>query len=548
MDISTAWVQPPTSISGLDHLGTQAPCVLIYSQLLPGITNVTDRARYYSFYPWLLWSYDQRYSKDKDKFVDYFRRADCLFTLVAEQHSRQTDHNQERHGTAMVGKNQLIQALDRLNSGLPLILSEYSSVDSGSSRRYFQNTLGGLGQYYVGTLTNLMLLSTTTKPWIKYTREYGEPLAKCLASGIDEDAFWNLVERDYVTLEDLNSLNSVCPCNLVNNSPECQTLIDLYFDTSGMYEVEGLQRQKSLGLILCLVQELNKLNLDINEVIFRSAIYTKTLPSGVVWDVPCNFEDTLICWSFYERNDLLSTTFQTIFALLLRTLQEEANNYQQFESIEEFSKFFIKSNTVKSMLVVLNATSLDELIKNVVLVGPSLSNLSDPNHELSVSKKMLDDWYKNDKTIDVLASTIKVIALLAARDNVEQSAYSSLAITQNDLIDYPINLSSFRGRVSYWRNLPIEEFIIDLTNWCLNTHFRVALRKLRQTGRSSFHLRPSEHGLELVGDIPPPAHTTPRFKQAIQIMRDIGVLQRKSDTGLTTLSRNGVELLEKISA
>ena len=46
MKIETSWVSPPLSIGGLDHLGTQAPCVLIYGQLLPGITNVTDRARF----------------------------------------------------------------------------------------------------------------------------------------------------------------------------------------------------------------------------------------------------------------------------------------------------------------------------------------------------------------------------------------------------------------------------------------------------------------------------------------------------------------------
>ena len=42
------WVSPP-KLSVVLIAGSQAPCVLIYSQLLPGITNVTDRARYYSF-------------------------------------------------------------------------------------------------------------------------------------------------------------------------------------------------------------------------------------------------------------------------------------------------------------------------------------------------------------------------------------------------------------------------------------------------------------------------------------------------------------------
>ena len=131
LKIETSWVSPPQSVGGLDHLGTQAPCVLIYGQLLPGITNVTDRARYYSLYPWLIWAFDQRYAKDDEsKFIEYFRRGDCLFTLISERHSRRTDKDNERHGVAMVGRNQLTQALDRLERGEPLKLSEFTAQAS----------------------------------------------------------------------------------------------------------------------------------------------------------------------------------------------------------------------------------------------------------------------------------------------------------------------------------------------------------------------------------------------------------------------------------
>ena len=61
------WVDPAKPIRGLDHLGVQAPCIALYAQLLPGITNVTDRARYYSFYPWLIRSFEQRY---RDHSID----------------------------------------------------------------------------------------------------------------------------------------------------------------------------------------------------------------------------------------------------------------------------------------------------------------------------------------------------------------------------------------------------------------------------------------------------------------------------------------------
>lgn len=125
MNLTTSWLKPPYASSGIDHLGTQVPCVMIYGQLLPGITNVTDRARYYSFYPWLVWSYDQRYAKDDfNQFVELFRRADCLFTLIAERHSQTTDHNNDRHGVAMVGRTKLVPALASLKAGehLRLIL------------------------------------------------------------------------------------------------------------------------------------------------------------------------------------------------------------------------------------------------------------------------------------------------------------------------------------------------------------------------------------------------------------------------------------------
>ena len=69
MKIETGWGSPPQSIGGLDHLGTQALCVLIYAQLLPGIINVTDRARYYSLYLWVIWSFDQRNQKDVEQLI-----------------------------------------------------------------------------------------------------------------------------------------------------------------------------------------------------------------------------------------------------------------------------------------------------------------------------------------------------------------------------------------------------------------------------------------------------------------------------------------------
>lgn len=54
---TTDWLTP-TPIRGLDHLGVQASCVALYTELLPGITNVTR--------PRFLWSFDDRSSDHSD--------------------------------------------------------------------------------------------------------------------------------------------------------------------------------------------------------------------------------------------------------------------------------------------------------------------------------------------------------------------------------------------------------------------------------------------------------------------------------------------------
>lgn len=81
------WVKGPQRIRGLDPLGVRALCESIYTQLLPGITNVTDRARYFSFYPWLIWAVEQHDGPlKKNPPHQTVRRADCLFTLIAARH------------------------------------------------------------------------------------------------------------------------------------------------------------------------------------------------------------------------------------------------------------------------------------------------------------------------------------------------------------------------------------------------------------------------------------------------------------------------------
>ena len=223
--IQTGWVKPPTEIGGLDHLGVQAPCIQIYGQLLPGITNVTDRARYYSFYTWLLKKFDDNGWRSQDEIIDKLRKADCLFSLISIRHGLLSDSYSEHAGSA-VGSNTLLPALESLGTDGLLVLSDYTHREDEKSGRYFKNSYGGLGQYYFGALWELRILAGDSVASARVIKEAGVPLATAVETGnINGDLFIDVIKHDEVSLDVLDQLSSFCHCQLKTSNEEADSII-----------------------------------------------------------------------------------------------------------------------------------------------------------------------------------------------------------------------------------------------------------------------------------------------------------------------------------
>lgn len=175
-----------------------------------------------------------------------------------------------------------------------------------------------------------------------------------------------------------------------------------------------------------------------------------------------------------------------------------------------------------------------------------------PGSVLLVIQHQLHECVTNiaqgERGVERFAELIRVLAMLWQRgaEDAATHAYCQMAFSGDELAASPINLSSFHDRGHRWHALPLNQVLQDLVAWCMNTHLTVALRKLRQTGQSTFRFRPTELGLQLVDQIPMPAATTPRIKQVLHILLDLGALQRvNEDVGygmrLTNLGRQCME-------
>jgi hypothetical protein len=147
--------------SGLDPLGMQNS----YQHLLPGISNVTLRVRYYGFYAWLASIYARR-SGDTDPkaWQKFVRRAEAVYALAAQRRGneggmagvqwahRKLDADQEsfvefarlRHlrDRLVEPRNRFIQTMKLMNESASAshtskgILSSQASINPARSRTY----------------------------------------------------------------------------------------------------------------------------------------------------------------------------------------------------------------------------------------------------------------------------------------------------------------------------------------------------------------------------------------------------------------------------
>ena len=556
MDTVTAWVKPPEKITGRDHLGARVPCETLYARLIPGITNVTNRARYYSFYPWLIWAFGQHYKSLSDsKFVENLRRADCLLTLIGAWHGGllEDDHPEDswRHGGELVGRLVLLNVLKGLDgSGEKACrLSSYTRLKD-SSERYFKNKLGGLGQYYFGSLRELGVLEGDAKSFVKYTKERGGVLAEAFDKGVSIKKFFDAIEEDKVTVSTFKSLNAFCPCGLASNAGEQNALVNMFFNRPGdFFDEDGQARRQTLALLLDFVAQIEGFP-DVgdqgvsNEGLFRACAYTGSLPGGKTWTAPNALEPIRRGWMIYQRNELLSVALQGIFWAALHGLMEQGGVVENRRAI---SDWFV-SSFAEAILGNKCGETFAAAVERVRKRMPRLADWADESHEIHLAWRLVYDAQPNADTKvreSVVHLGIDILLALASRSTTEADPYEGF-VSPAELTDYPINLFTFHERSrGTWREMRLADLLRWLvTEWGLDVHFRVALRKLRGESKDTFRIRPTDDGLEVI-DAPPPEFSNPRLRQAYHILCDLGAMERDQENGLLSLTDLGRSLLEE---
>jgi hypothetical protein len=534
MVVSVHWVKAPYGTRGLDHLGSQAPCINAYGQLLPGLTNVTDRIRYYSFYPWFLREVDKRHSAlGESDFVELLRRAECLFALVGLRHALVT--GEEHHRAGLVGYNTLAPLMEGLNSGGAVRLSTHTT-HADLSERYFKNRYGGLAQYYFVTLRELGILAGDQRSGLKYVKGIGEELASGFGEGLDEHLFFETLTRDEVTAELLDGLSGTCPCGLQSNEAERSVLQDLFLDPERRHGSDGKTRRGTLGLFLGIAHELSEQGESpepLEEWAFRSICYSETLPNGSPFPPMPGCSGSLRGWRIYVTNELLSLAIQAIFWALLDRLLFEGGRVNDLSDLEGWFRETLGRRAIGSDADTRLVDYVEERRRRI----PELGDWRAEGHEIALTRE-LEELVRTGKEShrheQCLKSAIDVLVILAARWGEDQKGYAPLAFPAGYFESYPVNLLNFFGRLqAQWRDYSLLDLATFMVlEWGVRNHLMVAFRKLRYQTTDTFRIKPTDEGFVVSDEPPLPVFTNPRFRQGRQALMDLGLLNR-SATGLT---------------
>ncbi len=538
----TDWVASPLAIKGQDHLGTMAPATALYSQLLPGITNVTQRARAYSFYPWLLWAIETGgLPRDPASVLKWVRRAECLWCLIGMHHGAELE--EPEHGSGITGRDRLGGAWTRISEGERVRLSTYAGLEPGE-HRYFKSPAGGFGQYYLPTLRELRIASGDPVEGLVFDETRGTALAKALDGAVDRKLFLKAVQEDVVSRRTLEALKPCCPCALARNRPERDLLLDLFFNRPGSFFSEfDSPRPLTLGLMLDLAGQLEGhpkiAELGLDSWTFRACVYTGALGPGRAWQPRAPLEAQRRLWGVFQRADLLSLATQGIFWVTLRMMERAP---VRFPDAQTAANWVAQEAKLKDLS---GPRPFDALLKQVRL--PALEDWSHEDHEMELAAHVREakegDGEEEDR--QVLARSLRILLALCRR-RWDENPYDGFAIDPEYASRHPINLRSLADLSGgAWTDLSARDWTAWLAaHWGVDTHLRVGLRKLRHERRDTFRVKPGERGLEVVEPVRP-AFTNPRLSRARRILLDLSLLRRAKD-GRCLLHADGVRLLQDL--
>lgn len=503
-EITPFWAEYPGEASGRDPLAIQNSSVVIYTKMVVGITNVTNRIRYMGFYCWVFENIALNIKKSNSlsEQMRLNRRAELLLAYIMTTNFPEATGVS---GSEYAKKN--LRSKISLKNG-----ADWQSKIENGYPLYWKFKFGVFGQYYSGVVRDLDLINHPSPQLdlnIYTVTSKGKELAKVFQKNIpkrERDTFLEAIINGVVNEEDLGKLKSFALHVIPEGSAEAEFYQSLLLSHDDKKGLPTFNRRNTIKLLLThLYKDKDKIE-DLSTSFLR-ANYNQNISQKFITI------DTSTAWYLFEINEILHVAFEHFHSSFLYSIESYPTSLEG--CIDGLLKKVEKSFKEDSM---------------------SISNFSlkDYYREISANNKSVYFYYdamesafNQDDFGECLKFSIGTIlsVYLDCNNHLDQlQQFASLTENNFNRRGYAIELVNDLI-LSKWE-LSIYDYIKEILIHAINLHTFSSYSKTK-IGQNLVHNYIIEDHMVWRLRETLPNRTSPRLQNVIQFISDIGLINKE---------------------
>ena len=313
--IEPFWGAPSGRLGGRDPLGIQNSSVVVYSSLIPGLTNLTRRVRYNGFYCWLLRTIARHLTEIDPSSVDskteqirYIRRGELLLAYIMVGNPELGDPN------GVSGSRYAREHLDD-SDDINLVLG--ADAENGLDKTFWRNSMGIFGQYYLGALLQLGLVCApgSDRNTYRCTKD-GERLADAFEANVagQSERFWESIYNNGTLQKELLQDFICFSLTTIPDGTELDFYRKLFFDIDSVSANVTYHRAETIRDLLTFI-DVNPVSRGDCSDDFLRGKFESILENGFE-----SATDITKSWFLYELNELVHSSYEAFHFGILNSL------------------------------------------------------------------------------------------------------------------------------------------------------------------------------------------------------------------------------------
>ena len=498
------WAEFSSTASGRDPLAIQNSSVVIYTKMVVGITNVTNRIRYNGFFCWIFDTILQKIEKKNSlqEQIRYSRRAELLLAYIMVKNFPDTTGVS---GSLYAGKN--IDKVISLKNG-----ADWESKKEDGPGLYWKYKLGVFGQYYSGVVRDLNLINHPNAHLdlnIYTLTEKGKELAKAFDENTpkaERDLFWSSVYKGSIEESALANLKSFALHIVPEDSSERSFYEKAILSADNRKADPTFNRSESIKLILTHLYERNE-GVDNLITSFLRDNYHSQRNKLIL------HKNATTAWYLFEINELIHVAFEHFHACFLYFIETYPT--------------LLDKNIDALVKETLEAFELESSLKKIESIKQLAEKITKEKEDIYTSYDEMEKHFRTRKFGTCLMHAVKTILHVQVNSNaqiVQLEEFAAAPENNFNRIGYAIDL--IKELVFSQRESSVQEYVKSIIIKAINLHTFSSYSKTR-IGQSLVHnYMIEDHSVWRLRETLP-NRTTPRLQNVLQYIMDVGWIKRE---------------------